>query len=576
MSLAKLANVRPEPPKITVRRSARRRWSAAETARRLGPGQSLERLKLSRLTIEGDLDLRGVALRGELELADVVLRGRLRLDEARLAAGLSLRGVLLEGGLCLDHARVDGDLRIASLRLGEDLRGRGLIVSGELLTQGITAPAAAEDRPISLDLRDAEVQGGVELHGIRLPGDLLLDDAALGGWTDLSGLEARRLGLRRLRLDSGFELHHAHLRQDLEAGELQAAEDVSLRDSRIGAELDLRRGIIGGRLDVMRLDAKALRLDGARLSGGALAAELTCGELTAPAAEVEAAIELRAARIAGDVHLDQLLCENLDLAGARIAGSLGLSGAELGELRLEDTVIGGDLGLEGASLTGVSADRVSCRGDARLVGTDILGSLDARDAIFDRRLCLRPRSLFGPLRLSGTRAAHPDLDASGLCDAVEPTAVVELEEAAATVSVLAGWLESQNDYAAMDAMRLRGHALRRRRRSGVLGGMLSLLEWLLVALPTGYGLRPGRVAASLIALGLSVGVLAHRHPAAFGQAELGLRDAVGIGLGAMSGRPLGLAPLPDSPFAFGLPLAGLIGVLLTALLVGSLTRVLAR
>ena len=340
------------------------------------------------------LQVRGAALVGPLDLDGLQTRVRLRLRECTLP-GLVLRGATLPlldlggctvGGLLADDAAVDGSV----------LLWRGFSCQG--LVSFVGARIGGK-----LDLSGAVLAGGsgaaMVADRITLGGDLLLDDAvgtgaAAAGTVQLTGARiAGRLSGRRLRLTNpsgpGLAAASLHVTDmvDLSRGiEVHGRGPdgaVRLVGARVGS-LSLGRARlenpdgwavsahyleVGGTLYLDHVTATGgIRVSGGRLLGGLSLEGATVdgagrGALDATRLEVgqavrldgatlrtsgdAAAVDLRSARIAGDLELRHTTVANpggiaLRLNTATVEGRAILStlAVDGGGLDLRDSAVG--------------------------------------------------------------------------------------------------------------------------------------------------------------------------------------------------------------------------------------------
>ena len=340
------------------------------------------------------LQVRGAALVGPLDLDGLQTRVRLRLRECTLP-GLVLRGATLPlldlggctvGGLLADDAAVDGSV----------LLWRGFSCQG--LVSFVGARIGGK-----LDLSGAVLAGGsgaaMVADRITLGGDLLLDDAvgtgaAAAGTVQLTGARiAGRLSGRRLRLTNpsgpGLAAASLHVTDmvDLSRGiEVHGRGPdgaVRLVGARVGslslgqARLENPDGWavsahyleVGGTLYLDHVTATGgIRVSGGRLLGGLSLEGATVdgagrGALDATRLEVgqavrldgatlrtsgdAAAVDLRSARIAGDLELRHTTVANpggiaLRLNTATVEGRAILStlAVDGGGLDLRDSAVG--------------------------------------------------------------------------------------------------------------------------------------------------------------------------------------------------------------------------------------------
>jgi hypothetical protein len=264
--------------------------------RRAAARQDRVRVEGARCT--GPVDLTHARLAAHLELVDCVFDGQLRLDGAVLDS-LDLTGSSL-AALVADGIRVDGDLVLRGVRTAFP-PSAVVPLSGPGTSSGDRVEAVRR-------VRDQEGEAPVRLVAARVEGDVVLEDAVLGGpgpWT-----------LFAPRLTVGGSLR---------ARAVRTPGALYLRDARVGHSVLLDGARVGA------VDATNLRCDGGfyadwgfvcpgpvRLRGAEVAGIVTFHDalLTAPSG-VAVLTRLRTARLRIDFR-------------APPAGGVGLRDARVG------------------------------------------------------------------------------------------------------------------------------------------------------------------------------------------------------------------------------------------------------
>ncbi len=293
----------------------------------------------------GELDPRGVRLHG----ARVV--GALELDYVTAVVGLDLVDCDIEEPVDLTQAALPRLVLTMSRLAG--LQAAGVRITGDLL------------------LNEATVVGTGRLGAVRLRG------AHVGGELNAEGAEIRN--------DAGPAVDAANLTVDsnmfLDEVEVSGRGDkgvLRLSGVRVGGLLTMNRA------EVSNPSGPALRADGAHIGG-----ELLIHDSQLSGAGSIGAICLRSARVGYDVHLVDTLAHNdsgpaLYADGLHVEGTVVLLGT-----RLSGPAEGGTIWLLGAHVGGL-----------RVVRTDV--SNDAGPALFASQLRVRGNVFLQSTRLSGT------------------------------------------------------------------------------------------------------------------------------------------------------------------------------
>jgi hypothetical protein len=419
------------------------------------------------------LDLGGCTVSGLLA-DDAVIDGSVLLWRGFTSNGLvSFVGARIDGKLDLTHARLAGSTGGAALvadriTLGGDLLlddavGTGGAVAGAVQLVGariagrlsarriwLTNPAGPGLAAANLHVTDmVDLSRGIEVHGAGPDGAVRLVGARVGSMS---------LGQARLDNPSGWALsaHYLEVGGTLYLDRIVARGGLRLSGSRIGGQIDLhdaevdgvdRPAVAGTRLQV----AQAVLLDGATLT----------------ASGPDPTVDLRSARIAGD----------LDMRHTRIAHPTGTA------FRLNTATVEGRVNISETVLE--------------------QGGIDLRDSTVGT-LYDDPARLPGRVEVNGLvyrgMPGHPGV----------------------TVDERLGWLSRMRAYAAQPYRQLAaayqgaGHEDEARRvlvaqqehlhRSGTLAGW-GRLRHRMFGLTLQYGYQPARAVALLLAvLGVAIGL----------------------------------------------------------------------
>ncbi len=204
----------------------------------------------------------------------------------------------------------------------------------------------------------------------------------LGGCVE-SRVHGAGVEVRGAWIEGTLDLDHQSARRRIALHACHVEEAIHARAARLGAlSLDHSRNLalVG---DGMRVDG-GLSLDAARCAGAvSLPGATINGQFTAEGACFEfdggTALDAAGARIEGGVFLDDMCCLGaVSLIESRIGGQLVLEGAHLWFTQ------GTALDTQGAHVTGgIFFDGARCAGAVSLVGSTIGGQLSANDAHFE-------------------------------------------------------------------------------------------------------------------------------------------------------------------------------------------------
>ncbi len=316
-------------------------------------------LRISRVIVDGGLDLEGVTLTkplllwhsriqgasdaGTLVIRDARLKrlglhsctveGLIMADRVEIESGLYLGGGVVRGHLQIRGAQVGGALGIDGTEIGDGktaLLAAGLTLSGPLI------------------VRRGRLLGEVSFPRSRLGGGLYAEDAVFShSGLAVDGESARLEGdllLDRAKIAGGLRLAHAAVAGRIAADGLEVS---GIPDSLVAPGLSVSQGIsmAGARFSgTVRLDGadigKAFRAEGLEIDGGEAA-------IVADVIAIGGNWELARARLTG--------CFNLP--GARIDGQLRMTEASVacgdGAIRGDGAIIRGGVFLSRSALTGL-------------------------------------------------------------------------------------------------------------------------------------------------------------------------------------------------------------------------------
>jgi hypothetical protein len=240
----------------------------------------------SNVTVNGHLRLVGGQFTGPIRLKGARLRGGLLLDGARLS---------VPGGIALDaeRAEIGGDVRA-----GDGFRSEGSVrlfqatVTGGVHLDGAVIDASAgtgTDRQ-AIDLDSASIRGALFARSAVIDGEVTVRHASIGGVLTLTGAKVNHPGAVALRMD----------RADIRGGVFMLS----------GCELTGETRMVGAHV------SRTVRLAGATMSnpgGNALLADGLTVEGSLDCREGFTAlgkVSLVEARVAGPVHFERARLDN--------------------------------------------------------------------------------------------------------------------------------------------------------------------------------------------------------------------------------------------------------------------------
>lgn len=315
---------------------------------RCTPGWLRGDLVLIDAVIDGDVDLGGLGS-PTLSAQDAETR-RSRIDGSLLAVGVTVAGDLACRGarlglpkhaLIAADAGVSGNLILSDARLG-GLRGD--VTSGSPLEVGgvVSLREARVDNDVAL--RRADVEGFLDAGGLELGGslDLTGDPAAdsrtrVGAWLSLFGARiGRSVGLAGMDLGGDLNVSRTAIEMYLTLAGARIAGSLSFQSARIGDMLDANstsasRTEIGGDVILSGASVRSdTRFSGARIGGRLQAVTGTFGRIQLRAALVQADDPAFQPCEVGELLLQSLSAESVDLYALRASGRVSISDAEIG------------------------------------------------------------------------------------------------------------------------------------------------------------------------------------------------------------------------------------------------------
>jgi hypothetical protein len=443
----------------------------------------------SNLRVDGHLRMTGCSFLGEVTLRGAKIAGGLLMDGARMrpAAGFALDADRVEvaGDALLDSGfSAHGEVRLSNARLGGSLA----LADAELSAPGQTALSADNIR----------IDGSIHGYRARVDGQIRLQHASLQGGLFLSGAQISNPGAAailgdRLDADEGLFLDH-----------LTCDGEVQLSHARIGRTLSLADA------DLHSDDGHALTASGASVEGPVDArGTMARGTLGLPGARVAGVISLQRA------HLENPGGNALDASGIQAGAAIEASGgfSAHGTVNLSNARIASYLSFSDAQLRQPQGEALLCwRADMPelvLRPKAVTGVVNLQHATIS---ILRDddKAWPGQLQLDGLTysALDPQLPAR---DRLKWLACDPRGHFASPYEQLAAVYRSHGHDA--DARTVQLAKYRRRRPA---------LPWYarswgrLQDLTVGYGYRPTRAAAWLLALlVLGTAVFAAHPPPAF-------------------------------------------------------------
>ncbi|MEW6281575.1 MAG: pentapeptide repeat-containing protein, partial [Candidatus Eremiobacterota bacterium] len=507
------------------------------------------------------VDFRGATAREEVRFEDCVMEGPL------LAQGARFEGPVVFTRCCFREVSFEAATFLAPVQI-RDCRFEGRTdLSGATFSDELRI-ARSRFRG-DLTLSNAEFRSSLEMEQCQVRGAARLPDTLCHGWADFSGSSFERADFFRARFRSGVEFREASFRRSFSFAETEVARGAIFREARFGGRADFRKARVGECLDLVRV----------RFRRGASLARAACGsDLHLQESVWSGPGQLSGVRVGNDLRLERALFRaplrldeavvegRMNLAGVRcrervdvdraVVHSLDLSGAECMEEVSVTSLIAGDVDLQGARFSR-DLRLEDCRmRRLRLDHCRVENTLDCSGMELEEELACRDARVgllhlfYSQVRgkLAGTRRRDP---ARG-------------EE---EFSFLARCFQSRSRYDDMDEAMLmeRRMARRRRRAESPLLAVPGFLEWLLVDLVCGYGVRPFRILAASAAVVLLFGLI-------FWAGSQSLSSGLWMSMTAFVSpdRSLDLS-FPRSALA-----ESLVGIFLTALFIGTLTRKLAR
>ncbi len=258
-------------------------------------------LSLRNVVIDGELDLSGADLSSGLSLESCEILGDLSLAGTRVGGDVLLDRVLVGGATQAERAAIDGrfsatGLRsLGSLSLDQARAGRG----AEIRSAAIGGDVALGLSGPSLTFAKSVAMGAASLRGLKLTGALTLDDLALAGALEGTGLEVGGdARAARLTAPDGVMLGGS-FRRDLVFDTLTSDGELTVTDSSVDGNLVLLRAVLGSDVVLTGIQVgKSLRIEGSDIAQGVdLAGTTVAGELVLISSRFGALVEVGDARL---------------------------------------------------------------------------------------------------------------------------------------------------------------------------------------------------------------------------------------------------------------------------------------
>jgi hypothetical protein len=321
-------------------------------------------IMLDAARIGGPLILRGSTVRGEVRLTGARIGGGILLEEASFThsgPAFIADGIAADGPLVLSKTVITGGLQLR----GAQLRG---VHADDLSVSGERTALNAQDARVTAGwtMQRAKAKGAILLEGLRLTGNLVLDQAQVEGsgetalsadGADVSGwcslAQGRFKGAVRLAgatvadrvLLDGADIdarYYALLAEGLRAG-----HGLTLRGAKLAGTLNLMGAEIGHALTAHDITiegrGRAIEADVIRIGGNWMmrGAKLN-GSVRLPGATIDGQLALTGSEIAGDV-----LAIRAD--GARIRGGWFMGRSKVkGIVRFPSAEIGNQVRFRGS------------------------------------------------------------------------------------------------------------------------------------------------------------------------------------------------------------------------------------
>lgn len=354
---------------------------------------------------------------GTLSISRMTVQGRLDLSHVRWPGWLSIEESKVSGQLDLVGTHIGG-LRLAGTAV-EFLNAEEMKVDGSFWAPGLTSKRVC--------LRDARVTGSLHLRAARLL------EMADGASIDLGGVQiGGSLDLRSVWAPAGVEASDARVTGALDLGESNLGShngiglDVScarIEGDLILAQCVVKGGILSHRLGVagmirsLGLRADQWQMDGARIAGGINLADASLpGGFQARSADLGMQFDLSGARLGSGDGI-ALGVEDSNITGALLLSDTLASGA----ISLARSRVGGPLIAQRASISSPSGIALSLDG-AKLASSSFsectfVGQVSAIELTCDAAMTLTGTAVEAPgspaLQFDGA-VINGDLDLTGL------------------------------------------------------------------------------------------------------------------------------------------------------------------
>jgi hypothetical protein len=427
-------------------------------ASRLGGNLSLrkvraKRVELPKVQVQGSLDVSGARITG-LDASEMILRGDLSMEEGTAglylgaaqvegnislqsvrgnvrAKGLTLKGTLKVEKANLKHlhikeARVEGNMELSEVNLEGSIQAERLVLGGDLRLMEVLVRYRLIFSDLDLNFSGVQVEGKFEAKNIK--GERIWASGMQIGkslvWEEIKAITVDLKGTR-----VGEELAIASLTgYKWESDEMIVVGKASIKGVRILRGFPWKRGKVNGRLEISNVVTDALSLQGTRVDEG----------LEMKKVQVGGAVDLEGFQGGGD-----LLIEACILGGLPSKPGLSLKRAEIaGEVRIKDSSILSGLDAEKLHARSLYVEKTFLMGGEGIEAVDMAlqlagkwaGGLSLKDAQLEERAYFRDVTIMGLVSLRYAQMQTLEI-------VVEEGSRKEGEDSGIGLSPLAGWVD---------------------------------------------------------------------------------------------------------------------------------------
>ncbi|MBI3925522.1 MAG: pentapeptide repeat-containing protein [Armatimonadetes bacterium] len=510
----------------------------------------------------GTVDLRGSTVEGAAVFEDCRFEELFLSETTRFACrAVFLRCTFREA--VFDTAVFEEGIHLRHCRFLGTARFQGATFGGEVRMEGTRF-----DRGMNFEY--CHFAGALEMEDGEVGGTARFGRAEILGWADFSRTRFEAADFLRCRFQSGAEFREAVFGRRFNFVEVDVAREAIFREARFGGTADFSKVRVGRTLDLVRT-----RFDrGASLEGAVCGSDVhlqssiwkgparmsglrSVGHVHLDRARMSSPLRFLEGLIGRDLTMRNLRCfSRVDVRRLAVAGRVDLSELECSDSLVLEELTAPELVLEGAY----------CSRDLLLCGAQV-GRLVLDGVQVDNTLDGAGLRVQSELACMGAQVGQLDLGYAQVRGKLASQIRTDPQRGKEEFSFLARGFQARSRYEDMDEATLMERRMSRRSRltRSAWNGVPCLLEWLFVDMACGYGLRPFRLLATTAVVVLCFGIVY-----AVGSQNLG------GGLGSSVVAFLS----PDHSIEFEMPLIAVVesvlGIFLTALFIGTLTRKLAR